>query len=121
MSTRSSDIITKKANREDLAAMTWLHVDVDPRADEDFDEERTRILKLLREPSDGVPKPTAIIFSGGGYQGFWKLKEPVPILGKLDAAEDAKLYNLQLERGVRRRQLPQRRPHHAVARHCKHT
>ena len=38
-----------------------------------------------------------IIFSGGGYQGFWKLEESIPVDGDLALAEDAKRYNQQLE------------------------
>jgi P4 family phage/plasmid primase-like protien len=89
--------LTKKAEREDVAALAWLHVDIDPRAGEDLAQERDRALRLLREPPSGVPRPTVIIFSGGGYQGFWKLREPLPIEGDLARAEDAKRYNLQLE------------------------
>jgi hypothetical protein len=89
--------LTKKAQREDIAALAWLHVDIDPRVGEDIEEERARALRLLQEPPQGVPKPTVIIFSGGGYQGFWKLTEPLPIDGEEEKYEDAKRYNQQLE------------------------
>lgn len=90
--------IDKKAEREEIAAVTHLHVDVDPRAGEDLEGERARILSLLTERRPhGVPEPSAIIFSGGGYQGIWTLAEPIPIEGDLAAAEDAKRYNVQLE------------------------
>lgn len=89
--------ITKKASREDIREVAWLHVDVDPRAGEDLDEEQERALRILREPPAGVPKPTVIVFSGGGYQGFWRLAEALPIEGSLEAAEDAKRFNQQLE------------------------
>jgi len=85
--------LTKKAEREDVAALAWLHVDIDPRAGEDLAQERERALRLLREPPQGVPPPTVIIFSGGGYQGFWKLREPFPIDGSLERAEEAKRWN----------------------------
>ena len=50
-----------------------------------------RILTLLRDPSHlGVPKPTCIIFSGGGYQAFWQLKIPQMLDGTPEAYEDAK-------------------------------
>lgn len=87
----------KKAEREDVAALAWLHVDIDPRAGEDLAQEQTRALGLLRNPPGGLPPPTVIVFSGGGYQGFWKLKEPLPINGNLEVAEDLKRYNLQIE------------------------
>lgn len=89
--------ISKKAEREDIKSMDWLHIDVDPRAGEDINTERERALRMLQHPPVGVPTPTVIIFSGGGYQGFWKLVEPVPINGDLSRSEDAKRYNQQLE------------------------
>lgn len=89
--------ITKKAEREDIKEVCYLHVDIDPRAGEDIDEERKRALGLLQHPKKGVPHPTCITFSGGGYQAFWKLREPIPINGDLGRAEDAKRYNIQLE------------------------
>ena len=91
-------LIDKKAERKDVKALAWLHVDVDPRAGEDLDEERARCRELFdTKLPDGVPPPTIVIFSGGGYQGFWRLKEPFPIDGDLDRAEEAKLWNKQLE------------------------
>ena len=91
--------LSKKAERTDIAAVAWLHVDVDPRANEDLATERKRALELLtgaRLPQS-VPPPTVVVFSGGGYQGFWKLAEPVAVNGDLQLAEDAKRYNQQLE------------------------
>lgn len=89
--------VAKKAEREDVAALAWLHTDIDPRADEDIATEQQRALRLLQSPPGAVPPPTGIVFSGGGYQGFWKLREPVPINGEEVRYQDAKLYNLQLE------------------------
>lgn len=90
--------LTKKADREDIKSVDWLHIDIDPRAGEDLTEERARALALLQgKLPEGVPAPTCIIFSGGGYQGFWRLDEPIPIDGDLPRAEDAKRYNMQLE------------------------
>ncbi len=86
--------VSKKPLREDVASLDWLHVDVDPRAGEDLHEEQQRILKMLQEFS---PRPSAIVYSGGGYQAFWRLEESLPIDGKLPIAEDLKRYNLQLE------------------------
>lgn len=84
--------LTKKAKKPDLTEARCLHVDVDPASDL-FEEERTRILKKLRAY---VPPPTCIIDSGGGYQAFWKLTEPVP-LASIEDAEDFERYNRQLE------------------------
>jgi hypothetical protein len=88
----------KKAEREDIAALAWLHVDIDPRAGEDIVLERARALALLtKRLPEGVPPPSAVVFSGGGYQGFWRLEEPYPINGKEEAYEEAKRWNQQLE------------------------
>jgi hypothetical protein len=90
--------LDKKAQREDIKAVTYLHVDVDPRPGEELEAEQARALAILTEklPS-GVPKPTCVIFSGGGYQAFWKLREPLIIEGDLEKAEEAKRFNQQLE------------------------
>jgi len=87
---------SKKPTREDVRELAWLHVDVDPRVGEPLDSERARIHELLRAPPE-LPPPSAVVFSGGGYQAFWRLEEPVPINGQPDLYEDAKRYNLQLE------------------------
>ena len=89
--------LNKKAERADIEDMCYLQVDIDPRAGEDIDAERARAQKLLKDPPAGIPKPTAIVFSGGGYNALWKLKEPVKIGGDEPAYEDAKRYNLQIE------------------------
>jgi len=90
--------LSKKAEREDIDRVEWLHVDIDPRAGEDVELEQRRALELLTTKLPrGVPAPTVVIFSGGGYQGFWRLAEPLPVGGDLVKAEDAKRYNQQLE------------------------
>ncbi len=81
----------------DMKALAWLHVDLDPRAGEDLEEEQKRILDLLLNPPRPIPPPTCIIFSGGGYQGFWRLDKPLPLDGTAEMYEQAKLYNKQLE------------------------
>ena len=89
--------MNKKALREEMRGMKWLHVDVDPRDGKNLDDERELALTQLQNPPAGVPKPTVIIFSGGGYQGFWRLDEEFEIGGDLGLAETAKRWNLQLE------------------------
>lgn len=90
--------MTSKAQKEDISTADWLHIDIDPDKDGDLQQERERALGLLTDnlPS-GVPKPTVIIFSGGGYQGFWKLKDSVKIDGDVSVAADFELYNKRLE------------------------
>lgn len=92
------DPMNKKVHRKDIESVPWLHVDVDPRAGEDLEEEKIRIRALLDNPPGDLPKPTIILFSGGGYQAFWKLSEPIPVDRLVDKANDAGRYNLQIER-----------------------
>jgi len=88
----------KKATRLDIKELAFLHVDLDPRAGEDPDEERARILSLLTTglPKD-MPAPSAITDSGGGYWAFWRLTDPFAINANEKRYDEAKLYNLQLE------------------------
>ena len=87
-----------KAHKEDIKAAHWLHIDIDPAAGQDLDEERERALGLLTDGlPKGIPKPTVIVFSGGGYQGFWRLKSPVLVDGDVKKCEDFELYNKRLE------------------------
>ena len=64
--------LQSKAKKTDIRGMVSIHVDVDPRPGEPLESERERALKLLREFK---PKPTVIIDSGGGFQGFWVLDQ----------------------------------------------
>lgn len=90
--------MNKKPERTDIAALAWLHVDIDPRTGEDLESERVRALGLLTEKlPKGVPAPNVVVDSGGGYQGFWKLRTPVEIGCELAKAEDAKRWNQKLE------------------------
>lgn len=89
---------TKKLERTDIKAVHYLHVDLDPRAGEDIAQEQARILALLRDPPGGLPPPTGVVYSGGGYQGYWLLDAPLPVDGVEAVAEDLKLYNVQIER-----------------------
>lgn len=89
--------LNRKADRADIAAIEYLHVDVDPRANFDLGAEQARGLDMLRRPPSGVPVPTFVVASGGGLNALWRLAEPIPIGGDVQRAEAAKLYNLQLE------------------------
>ncbi len=65
----------KKASKSGIAEVRWLHVDMDPRVGENLDAERERILAALQAYD---PSPSAIIDSGGGYWGLWRLRESLP-------------------------------------------
>lgn len=86
-----------KANRTDLDSIVALHVDVDVRVGEDQVAGIERIIKTFHGYK--LP-PTVILASGGGAQGFWLLKESLKLDGTKEAAEDAKLYNVQIERDL---------------------
>lgn len=95
---RTRGPLTAKAKKEDIAAVEYLHVDIDPRTGEDFEQERARILRLLTaELPKGVPAPSLVIDSGGGFQAFWRLAEPLNIDGDTDKAHEAERYNRALE------------------------
>ncbi len=89
----------KKMERTDCARVWWLHVDVDPVKGKPIDEERNRILATLRDPP-GLPPPTCITFSGGGYQAYWKLHEPIIVDGDETKADDAALFNFAIEQAI---------------------
>jgi len=90
---------TEKMSRAEVRAVHWLHVDVDPRKGEDLEAERSRILELLRDPP-GLPAPSVIVSTGGGFAAYWALSEPIIIDGDLARAEDAALYNLAIAQAV---------------------
>lgn len=89
--------LDNKASKEDIARLAWLHVDIDPRVGEDFEEERQRALRLLQQAEK---KPTVIVDSGGGYQGFWRLEpdDKLEINGSVARAQELEAYNIQLEK-----------------------
>ncbi len=90
--------MSKKASRLEIKEMCFLHVDLDPRPREDVGSEQKRIEELLTDKlPEGVPKPSAVVYSGGGYWGFWRLTDPIGIDRNVEKYEEAKLYNLQLE------------------------
>jgi RepB DNA-primase from phage plasmid len=64
-------ISNRKATKKDMARALHLHVDVDDP-------------KALSRISEFTPKPTAVVFSGGGYQAFWKLAEPAQDLARVE-------------------------------------
>ena len=92
---RPMSALSKRAEKTDIAAVHFLHVDIDMKKVEE--SERERILKLLSKPPPPIQRPTAVIFSGGGYQALWRLAEPFVIDGDIGKAEELESYNRQLE------------------------
>lgn len=86
----------RKANKTDVREIRWLQVDKDPVVRRDFNEERTRIFKVL---SEFHTKPNLIIDSGGGGQAFWRLETPIPLEARQDGQEpwaEGEAYSQQL-------------------------
>lgn len=86
----------KKYAAEDVSFVDYFHVDVDVQGGgAPFDAQRKEMLAALEGYS---PVPSIIVDSGGGYQGFWKLEEPIEVLHEEDHSnvEDIKAYNNQI-------------------------
>lgn len=71
----------KKARDVDVEGSRWLWADLDPdkgNKDKPFAERQAACLARLTtaRPAD-VPAPSAVVFSGGGYWGLWRLDEEV--------------------------------------------
>lgn len=91
-------MMSKKAEKESIASMEYLHVDLDPRPGEELAAEKKHFLGLLTEGlPTGVPQPTFIVDSGAGYHAYWKLDKPFAIDGDAGKYTDAERYNQQLE------------------------
>lgn len=90
--------LRSKAKKGDITAVEWLHVDIDPRAGEDLQEERSRAFSLLSDSlPKGIPAPTVVVDSGGGYQALWRLDAPVHVDGDEAKAQEVERYTRQLE------------------------
>jgi hypothetical protein len=64
-------VSNRKAAKNDVGRALSGHVDVDD-------------LSALDRVRKHLPKPTAVVFSGGGYQAFWKLSEPSTDLARVE-------------------------------------
>ena len=78
--------LKKKAEKKDVLACQYLHVDIDDPSEE-----------ALQRLQSFVPRPTIILFSGGGWQGFWRLRTHAPVNGDASPYER---YNQALIRAL---------------------
>jgi hypothetical protein len=79
--------LARKARKEDIAAAEAAYVDIDPA--KTADGERALELEqgdILDRLKGFALRPSAIVFSGGGLQGYWRYEAPVPIGGSEDVA-----------------------------------
>lgn len=77
----NAEFLSGKRAKANLSAARFLHVDLDCK---DYpgppDEQSGTIIGLLldsKERPKGVPAPSAVWFTGGGYQAVWRLGEPI--------------------------------------------
>ena len=85
--------VTRKTEKADIQLLLALHVDIDPVAGVDIEAEQRRILALLQS---FAPAPSVIVYSGGGYQGFWLMREPVVV----EQAALLEAYNKGIEKSL---------------------
>ncbi len=71
----------KGRKKENITLARVLYVDIDVRHDEGFAEGLKRIGRLMLTQSV-LPRPSALIDSGGGFQAFWVLKQPIDLTGE---------------------------------------
>jgi hypothetical protein len=70
--------MSKKASKEDIAAIEYLLSDLDPENDEKPEAAKARYLDRLKTFE---PSPTALVDSGNGIQGLWKLVDRIVLDG----------------------------------------
>ena len=77
----NAEFLTGKRRKVNISAARFLYVDLDCK---DYpgteDEQSNKILSLLAQPHErpkGIPEPTAIWSTGGGYQALWRLANPI--------------------------------------------
>lgn len=79
----NAEFLQGARKKENLGAARFLHVDLDNKDYPGSEgEQQDRILALLLDDKvrpKGVPHPSAIWFTGGGYQAVWKLDQPIAI------------------------------------------
>jgi hypothetical protein len=85
------EAMTKKAAKQDIAAVEYLHVDIDPHDDESPDQCKQRALRQVEQFRN---EPSFIIDSGNGLQLLWELTHPVELrdfadIGDLEARNHA--------------------------------
>ena len=71
--------ITKHPTKAEITYLNFLHVDLDlPKSGPHTAPTEENFARLLRRLRAMVPAPHLIVFSGGGYQGLWRLANPLP-------------------------------------------
>ncbi|WP_275788222.1 DNA-primase RepB domain-containing protein [Pararhizobium gei] len=77
----SAPFLTGNRAKENIPVTNILQVDIDSKDFSGTESEKLeQAISLVLDPNvrpKGVPAPTAVCFTGGGYQAFWKLREPI--------------------------------------------
>ena len=76
---------TKKPAKTDIAAVEYLHTDLDPSDGESTDAAKARYLKRI---SEFEQTPAAIVDSGNGIQALWKLSTRIALNGSPEQIAD---------------------------------
>ena len=99
--------ISKKARREDVKSLAWLHVDIDPRAGEDLAEEQVRCLDLLTDNlPKGIPKPDLHHLLRRRVSGLLAARGPTANKWRVGAIRECQALQHAAGNPVRSRQLP---------------
>lgn len=86
-----------RLSKDKIKEVHFLHVDLDPRKGRNIEDERKQILTRITGtlPKD-IPTPSAMNFSGGGYQLFWRL-DPPSIVENREQRETLEKFNIWLQ------------------------
>jgi len=79
-------VVSKKASKEDVARVEYLHVDADPRDDESPADFKARMGPLVAQL---VKRPALVVDSGNGLQLLWRLQQAVEDFDLAEAANYA--------------------------------
>jgi hypothetical protein len=86
--------LNKKARKVDIATIEFLFGDLDPNEDESSEQAKARYLRQLNENNT-----SAVIDSGNGLQGLWRLQQSIvlgPLVnGKLSAVDKATVNDVE--------------------------
>ena len=90
--------VTTTPTKAEIIWLNCLHSDLDlPKTGPYSKPTDTNFARLLARIRFLDPAPTAIVFSGGGYQAFWLFDEPLPAAEYAQRVEDV---NRTLERAI---------------------
>lgn len=93
--------LTKKASKRDVVEIHYLHADVDLNKSIDWldaDAVAAEKVRVRTKMESYHPPPTVIVWSGGGFQAFWKLSEIIQVDGLKELMAPAERRMEQIEK-----------------------